>query len=980
MRTYTAAVLTFSLGIVILVMTISSEPERSVVAASDLTGISCWDVFLNRGLGDIDTSVDGNDLWVGTSLARTFDPGGPPVRSVDIAAVTYFGPDVIDNDVEDYNLDGVNDPSIIADLISDGPAVQFDCQDADATAQGASENGLLHNRLEYSVLGEQVRPTFDGVYDSSSGTLSYGTCDFDESLGVWVRQEASINVDKGINKSTGGFVVYLGTSAPSAQSPPGHATDYTTCSTGSSFTLPYVVRSDEREAATDGLPGFPAVADPSPPNDDSSDGLSDDYDGDGCTDWDELALYGDPAQDGNDPFNPQDCDTVIGGVNYVEVTVTPNTDDNGIGGIISDANGNGGYFHCLVDGQQSGANVTLTPFCYLDFQYLAPLLVNSFSSFANNGAAAPDVTCLPVDVPDTACGDGRAGPKPPKAHNPDAITYAPVGTRYDADASEDGGGAGTCGDELENAGGDTNAVDQFDTDCRNGPVFDPTTLTGTIAGDTLSFSGCFDDQNGIAGPNMVWDGTLNIKTGAGAIDIDIASPNCTMGTPDFNDAALDAVELNTKAGIANVTKLPDTPPVGVGWTTNQTFGPTLDNDHDGCSTKDELVQPAAGACGLRDPFNKWDLFDPTRDGAVGGADFFALLGRFGASGDQTLDPFFSAVPPSPAYHTRFDRGLPIPGAPPCGVGAANGVINGVDFFDLLSQFGNECGITQDFDDAGGNIIGSGGGSVGTGSGDIVEAGLTIPSGALTENTSVTIEALPASSAPNLNSFLGQSPPLVPDADNLPELLARVFDLGPDGQTLNVPATLTLTYTEAATTNGNEATLGVIHYIEAENRWENRRILSRDTINNTITLEIDGFSIYGIYEPVTTDSDSDGCRDVDEQQTVVGTQLAGGRRDPLTYWDFYDTPIGTFPDLVKDGAVTGTDFFAVLARFNSTGDPSADPLAAPPAAPAYHPTYDHTGASIPPSDDAWDVGPPDGAIAGTDFFAVLTNFGHVCVAP
>jgi hypothetical protein len=673
------------LGALVVLASVSFSPTSKVSAAGDLDGVACSDIFLNRGLGDADAVVDANDLWVGASLARVFDPGGPAVRTVDVAVSTYLGPDLVSGDTEDYNLDGTNDPSAVADLVPDGPSVQFDCQDKDSAAQGAAENGLIHNRLDYATVGEGTRPNFSGTYDSGAGTLSYGTCDFSEALGLWIRQETSLTVDKGPGKSTGSATLFLGTSAPSAESPPGHATDYTTCTTVGSFAFPSVLRSDEREPSTDGTVVAPAVADPSPALDDSADGLSDDWDGDGCPDWDELALFSDPDQNGADPFNPQDCDTVIGGISYVQATAVRNTDNNGLLGVLNDEPGNGIYFFCLVDGQQTGGNITLTPFCYTD-STLA--IVNGFHPLANNGAAAPNTNCGGVTPPPTtACGDGRSGPKPPKGSNPGADSYAAVGTRYDADAAE---GAGTCGDELD-GDGDT-AVDQFDNGCRQGPVFDPTVLTGTVAGEIASVEGCFSDATGLTGPNVYIDLTLNVKTGGGIIDIWIAQPTCAVpgGAPTFNDAELDSVEFNTKAGITNVTKLPDTPPVGVGWVSNQTFGPTLDNDNDGCDTKAEILNSDPAAGGIRDPFNTWDLYDPTRDGAVAGTDFFAVLGRFGSSGDPGLDSVFGSIPAAPAYHTRFDRGDTVPGSAVHVKGAADGNITGVDFFSVLAQFGHTC--------------------------------------------------------------------------------------------------------------------------------------------------------------------------------------------------------------------------------------------------------------------------------------------------
>jgi hypothetical protein len=325
-------------------------------------------------------------------------------------------------------------------------------------------------------------------------------------------------------------------------------------------------------------------------------------------------------------------------------------------------------------------------------------------------------------------------------------------------------------------------------------------------------------------------------------------------------------------------------------------------------------------------------------------------------------------------------GQTVPPAPGAADLNGSGSIGSPDLFVFLGQYSNmvlcqDTPIAPEIVDSASQSIGTGGGTVNTGGGDIVEADLTIPANALDGTETVTLDSVPMPLGGAPTSFALSA---LGDAADAPVFYPRVLDISSGDPTLDEPGTLTFSYTNAAVTQGNEATLGIIHL--SGNSWEYVPVFSRDLVSNTITVKVDSFSIYGIYEPVVTDTDSDGCRDVDEQQTVLGTQLAGGRRDPLTYWDFYDTPVGTFPDLVKDRAVTGTDFFAVLARFNSTGDPSADPLAAPPAPPAYHPTYDHTGASIPPSDDPWDVGPPDGAIAGTDFFAVLTNFGHVCVAP
>ena len=120
-----------------------------------------------------------------------------------------------------------------------------------------------------------------------------------------------------------------------------------------------------------------------------------------------------------------------------------------------------------------------------------------------------------------------------------------------------------------------------------------------------------------------------------------------------------------------------------------------------------------------------------------------------------------------------------------------------------------------------------------------------------------------------------------------------------------------------------------------------------------------------------DSDRDGCADGRELEAPA--ELGGGR-DPKDFWDFFDTPdpSATPP---RDGSVTADDVFRVAARFGATGDPTIDPLSTP-ASTGYHPAYDRTPA--PPGGSPLAIGPPDGAIAMPDVFAVAAQFGHRCV--
>jgi hypothetical protein len=119
---------------------------------------------------------------------------------------------------------------------------------------------------------------------------------------------------------------------------------------------------------------------------------------------------------------------------------------------------------------------------------------------------------------------------------------------------------------------------------------------------------------------------------------------------------------------------------------------------------------------------------------------------------------------------------------------------------------------------------------------------------------------------------------------------------------------------------------------------------------------------------TPDGDADGC--TDSQESGPDQQL-GGARDPSSFWDFFDTPN---LNGLRDRAVTGTDLYRVLSRFSAIGDPMLDPLSAPPPAPAYHAAFDRGPSSGP---NPWNLSQADGSITGTDFFAILVQFGHTC---
>jgi alpha-tubulin suppressor-like RCC1 family protein len=118
-----------------------------------------------------------------------------------------------------------------------------------------------------------------------------------------------------------------------------------------------------------------------------------------------------------------------------------------------------------------------------------------------------------------------------------------------------------------------------------------------------------------------------------------------------------------------------------------------------------------------------------------------------------------------------------------------------------------------------------------------------------------------------------------------------------------------------------------------------------------------------------DSDVDGCTNSRELGTPPNL---GGQRDPFRFWDVFDTPTGA--NGAKDKTVSGLDFFALLGRFGAMGSPTIDPLSLPPPAPAYHTAYDRGPSSGP---NVWNLMEANGSIGGTDFFAVLGQFGLNC---
>jgi hypothetical protein len=136
-------------------------------------------------------------------------------------------------------------------------------------------------------------------------------------------------------------------------------------------------------------------------------------------------------------------------------------------------------------------------------------------------------------------------------------------------------------------------------------------------------------------------------------------------------------------------------------------------------------------------------------------------------------------------------------------------------------------------------------------------------------------------------------------------------------------------------------------------------------------DIDGDGVANDCDPCpdNVDCDADGCTDGVE---LGPNQVAGGRRNPSSFWDFFDTPA---PPNERDGSITVADIARIVARFGSSGGATsiADALSMPPAAPAYHAGFDRTLAGP----NGWNTGAANGSITIEDISRSVQSFGHSC---
>jgi hypothetical protein len=114
---------------------------------------------------------------------------------------------------------------------------------------------------------------------------------------------------------------------------------------------------------------------------------------------------------------------------------------------------------------------------------------------------------------------------------------------------------------------------------------------------------------------------------------------------------------------------------------------------------------------------------------------------------------------------------------------------------------------------------------------------------------------------------------------------------------------------------------------------------------------------------TGDTDGDGCSDVKEQQTAVGSQTSGGLRDYLNPYDYFN-PSHDHMNRIDDILIV------VGQYFDDDNDPTPGQ---PPYLPGYNPDTDRT--TIGPNN--WNLGVGNGIQRIDDILASVKQYFHDC---
>jgi hypothetical protein len=378
-----------------------------------------------------------------------------------------------------------------------------------------------------------------------------------------------------------------------------------------------------------------------------------DFDGDGCTDSDELWTIkaGSTAKCGNDPYNPFDVgptSTDVSGSYDIVAVAIPQANVGGFGY----------YYDCKADIQQgvpTANDLKAKVSCYIDFPG------TTVNNRAAGTIAVPVNSCGPAPV--KRCGDGVRGAPPPGCNdtlNPCAVIAAQ--------------GAG-CPSLPCN-------VSQYNFVSNGGTKH--AVLTGVLNTTTnnIELHGCFKDSTpeGLGGGplgSVVVQAKINAHTGVGVVgiyanqgDTGVWPANVCNG-PDNTYGTADDGQGVSGAGGTPLSIVRQAP--GAKGAVNR------DTDGDGCPDKKELADTQA-AGGMRDPRNRWDFFNPEKvqtPHTQTVADILKTVSQFGKNQGNAL------------YTIDTDR-TGITGGNPWNLGPPDGQQTVADILAAIKQFSQSC--------------------------------------------------------------------------------------------------------------------------------------------------------------------------------------------------------------------------------------------------------------------------------------------------
>ena len=344
-----------------------STDNQAFATGSAENHVNCSDIYLDipplttlgdgPGAEDLTLSGIGIAVPIAKSLSATLTTGG---KVDEINIVTYLGP---------------NEP----DELADKPPSADDCKTK-------ADGNTLNNRLKYAIIDLNARPSSAGdeidVVDIGGGFFetTFITCSVSEANGIWTRTDVTTISDNDTSTQDFGLVtLYTEVKTP---------TDLNDCSTADTSQTQLLFVDDCDGNTTAGLEDFDCstafqstiVTTTRAATSDAN--LTDtDWDGDGCSDWDELQTTG---ALGKDPFNPEDCDQNFDGVFNLLVTQIAASKNE-------DGPVPGSYFHCIarIDHDKKSNTLDANAVCYIDSPFLSAVGGSQVPTRADGFAGAP---------------------------------------------------------------------------------------------------------------------------------------------------------------------------------------------------------------------------------------------------------------------------------------------------------------------------------------------------------------------------------------------------------------------------------------------------------------------------------------------------------------------------------------------------------------------------------------------------------------